>query len=101
MDKEVIEKVKNNFLLKEQNLSPYACHDSDAIRLFPEDDDNEIRPNYYHDIDRIIHSLSYTRYVGKTQVFSFNSNDHVSNRMIHVQLVSKREYLRFTYISSI
>ena len=89
MDKEVIEKVKDNFLLKEQNLSPYACHDSDAIRLFPEDDCNEIRPNYYHDIDRIIHSLSYTRYVGKTQVFSFNSNDHVSNRMIHVQLVSK------------
>ena len=89
MDKEIIKKVKENFLLKEKELSPYACKDSDAIRLVEEDFEDEIRPNYYHDIDRIIHSLSYTRYVGKTQVFSFNSNDHISNRMIHVQLVSK------------
>ena len=89
MDKEILNKAKENFLLKEKDLSPYACHDSDAIRLFDEDSENEIRPNFYHDIDRIINSLSYTRYVGKTQVFSFNSNDHISNRMIHVQLVSK------------
>ena len=89
MDKELLEKVKENFLLKEKDLSPYACKDSDAIRLYEEDFENEIRPNFYHDVDRIIHSLSYTRYVGKTQVFSFHENDHISNRMIHVQLVSK------------
>ena len=89
MDKELIEKVKENFLLKEKELSPYACHDSDAIRLKEENFEDDIRPNFYHDIDRIIHSMAYTRYVGKTQVFSFNDNDHVSNRMIHVQLVSK------------
>ena len=90
MNKEVLDRIKENFLLKEENnLSPYATKDSDAIRLVEEDFSNDIRPNFYHDIDRIIHSLSYTRYVGKTQVFSFNENDHVSNRMIHVQLVSK------------
>ena len=89
MDKEMLEEVKKNFLLKEKELSQYACKDSDAIRLIDEDNSLDIRPNFYHDIDRIIHSMAYTRYVGKTQVFSFNSNDHVSNRMIHVQLVSK------------
>ena len=87
--KEMLEEVKENFLLKENELSPYAAKDIDAIRLIDEDFSDDIRPNYYHDIDRIIHSMAYTRYVGKTQVFSFNSNDHVSNRMIHVQLVSK------------
>ena len=89
MDKEKLEEIKNNFLKKEENLSKYATLSSNAIRLEEEDNSNEIRPPYFHDIDRIIHSLSYTRYVGKTQVFSFNENDHVSNRMIHVQLVSK------------
>ena len=89
MNKDLILEVKENFLLKENNLSKYACLDSDAIRLRKEDDSQEIRPNFYHDIDRIIHSMAYTRYVGKTQVFSFNNNDHVSNRMVHVQLVSK------------
>lgn len=89
MDKDLIMKVKENFLLKEKELSKYACHDSEAIRLNDEDLSNDIRPNFYHDIDRIIHSMAYTRYVGKTQVFSFNSNDHISNRMVHVQLVSK------------
>lgn len=89
MDKNLINEVKKNFLLKENGLSKYACSDSDAIRLYEEDFSLDIRPNFYHDIDRIIHSMAYTRYVGKTQVFSFNNNDHVSNRMVHVQLVSK------------
>ena len=89
MNKETLEKVKENFLLKEKELSPYACHDSEAIRLEDEDFSDDIRPNFYHDIDRIIHCMAYTRYVGKTQVFSYNANDHISNRMIHVQLVSK------------
>jgi len=89
MDKEMLEEVKKNFLLKEKELSPYACKDSDAIRLVDEDNSSDIRPNFYHDIDRIIHSMAYTRYLGKTQVFSFNENDHLSKRMVHVQLVSK------------
>ena len=38
MNKELKEKIKENFLLKEKHLSPYACLDSDAIRLEDEDD---------------------------------------------------------------
>ena len=83
----VMEKAKENFLLKEEHLSKYACLSSDAIRL--REDDDDIRPPYFHDIDRIIHSLSYTRYMDKTQVFTRSENDHISKRITHVQLVSK------------
>ncbi len=81
------EKAKENFLSKEKSLSKYATRSSDAIRFKEENED--IRPPFFHDIDRIIHSLSYTRYLNKTQVYTLNSNDHVSRRITHVQLVSK------------
>lgn len=81
------EKAREHFLNNEKNLCKYACFNQDAVRLMEEEDD--IRPNYFHDIDRIIHSLSYTRYLDKTQVFTRSDNDHISKRITHVQLVSK------------
>ena len=41
------------------------------------------------DADRILHSKAYTRYIDKTQVFYMVSNDHITHRVLHVQLVSK------------
>ncbi|MBR6073274.1 MAG: HD domain-containing protein, partial [Bacilli bacterium] len=82
-------KIKNQMLIHESHYSKYACLDKDAMRLHGDITDDDIRPNYYRDIDRIIHSLSYTRYIDKTQVFSNKSNDHIQKRIIHVQLVSK------------
>ncbi len=41
------------------------------------------------DTDRIMHSLAYTRYIDKTQVFYLIENDHITHRVLHVQLVSK------------
>ncbi len=79
--------IRSIMLKNETNLSLYATKDSDAIRLHPLKDD--IRPNFFRDIDRIIYTLSYTRYIDKTQVFSRKANDHISKRIIHVQLVSK------------
>ncbi len=83
MDKELI----YNKLLKEEHLSSYACKDEEAIRFnsFVSD----IRPNYFRDIDRIIHSMAYSRYMDKTQVFTKQKNNHITKRMLHVQLVSK------------
>ena len=83
-----LETAQTNFLKKEEYLSQYATKSSDSIRL-KEITDFDIRPSFFRDIDRIIHSLSYTRYTDKTQVFPFKHNDHISKRMIHVQLVSK------------
>ena len=82
-----MEEVKRNFLNKEEFLADYATKSSEAIRLAKEEED--YRPPYFHDIDRIIHSYSYTRYLDKTQVFTRSNNDHISKRITHVQLVSK------------
>lgn len=79
--------VRQNMVKNELNLSKYASLSSDAIRF--EEIEEDIRPAYFRDVDRIIYSLSYTRYGDKTQVFSNLENDHISKRMTHVQLVSK------------
>ena len=82
-----VKNIRKIMLRGEDTLSKYASRDEDSIRLEPIKDD--IRPNYFRDIDRIIHSLSYTRYIDKTQVFTHWHNDNVSRRIIHVQLVAK------------
>lgn len=83
MNKDIIE----SFLLKDENLSPYATKNSEGIRLYPEQGD--FRTSFFRDIDRIINYSSYTRYMNKTQVFSFLENDNIQTRMVHVSLVSK------------
>lgn len=79
--------VKDNMLQKEVYLASYACKSSDAIRM--KKDDEDFRPSFARDVDRIIYSLAYTRYMDKTQVFYHDYNDHVTKRMTHVQMVSK------------
>ena len=83
----ILKQAKENFLLQEEYLGEYATKSSDAIRL--KESQSDFRPPYFRDVDKIIHSLSYTRYIDKTQVYSFKSNDHISKRIVHVQLVSK------------
>ncbi len=82
------EQIKSNMLLKNISLAPYACYDHEAYRFYNVIDD-DFRAPYYRDSDRIVYSLSYTRYMDKTQVFSFNENDNISKRMTHVQMVAK------------
>ena len=79
--------IRNIMLKYENNLSKIATKDNDAIRL--SNLDKDIRPEYYRDIDKIIFSKSYMRYMDKTQVFTNKENDHISRRMSHVQMVSK------------
>jgi dGTPase len=71
----------------DSHLSAIATKNSDAIRYTAEESD--IRPPFFHDTDRIIHSKAYTRYIDKTQVFYLCENDHLTHRVLHVQLVSK------------
>lgn len=72
---------------REESLSAFACKTMSAIQI-PQREEN-IRPAFSHDADRIIHSRCYSRYIDKTQVFYLIDNDHVSHRVLHVQLVSK------------
>lgn len=69
-------------------LSQYACHDLNAV-YFNERKSNFLPP-FYADAEAIINSTSYTRYMGKPQVYTQNNNfDHIQNRMIHAELVSR------------
>ncbi len=81
------EQAKNNFYNIDNYLSPFATKSSEGIRIKEEQED--YRTPFFRDIDRIIYSLSYTRYLDKTQVYSFKDNDHISKRITHVQLVNK------------
>ena len=75
---------------EEKKLSQFACLSKDAIRRIDEDNINKgHRQNFSLDADRILHSLAYSRYIDKTQVFYLVKNDHITHRVLHVQLVSK------------
>ena len=86
MKEELQTKIKDN-MNHDNFLGNLACLNKDAIRLHDEPED--IRPPYFHDTDRIIYSLAYSRYINKTQVFTNTENDNVTRRSTHVQLVSK------------
>ena len=83
----MLEIIKTNMIKNEEKLSNFASKSEEAIRFKQLEED--IRPAYFRDVDKIIYSLSYTRYIDKTQVFSNNDNDNISKRMTHVQMVSK------------
>ena len=71
-------------------LSPQASLSRDALRRRPDKTaDQDHRQNYAIDVDRILHSLAYTRYIDKTQVFYLIKDDHITHRVLHVQLVSR------------
>jgi dGTPase len=77
-------------VMEEARLSPYACLSRQAVRR--EEEDSILmghRQNFSLDADRILHSLAYSRYIDKTQVFYLIKNDHITHRVLHVQLVSK------------
>lgn len=81
------EQIMENMRKMDKITCEYATKDTEAIRL--EEEIKDIRTPFFRDVDRIIYSLSYTRYLDKTQVFSNIDNDHISKRITHVQMVSK------------
>lgn len=72
-------------------VNPYRASDDAVIRRDdrPGDEGNILRPAYVRDVEKILHLPAYNRYNGKTQVFSFRSNDDLSRRGLHVQLVAR------------
>ncbi|MBU1234301.1 MAG: HD domain-containing protein, partial [Proteobacteria bacterium] len=74
--------------LEEERLSPAATLSAEALRR-NEEKRSGYRQSFALDADRIIHSRAYTRYIDKTQVFCLIANDHITHRVLHVQLVSR------------
>jgi dGTPase len=71
-------------------LSPLATLSDAGVRRFYDARLEEgYRQTFSVDVDRILHSRAYTRYIDKTQVFYLIHHDHITHRVLHVQLVSK------------
>lgn len=69
-----------------RHLHPKAAFSKEHSRFFGPEEDHRLP--YKRDVDRIVHSKAYARYVDKTQVAYLIHNDHVAQRSLHVQLVS-------------
>jgi dGTPase len=70
-------------------LAPQAAKSADSRgRLRPEAED-DVRPAFQHDRDRIIHSKAFRRLKHKTQVFFAPQGDHYRTRLTHTLEVSQ------------
>ncbi len=77
-------------LRERETLGELACFSHTAKRRWSEArSENEYRQAFSTDADRILNSMAFTRYIDKTQVFSLIKNDHLTHRVLHVQLVSR------------
>ncbi|BBO79685.1 deoxyguanosinetriphosphate triphosphohydrolase-like protein [Desulfosarcina ovata subsp. sediminis] len=87
----VLDRLKADLNRRERTIFSSAATFSNAgMRRHPIFDSAAgYRQAFSLDADRILHSRAYTRYNDKTQVFSLIANDHITHRVLHVQLVSK------------
>lgn len=75
---------------RENFKNPRLCENFRAVRRDENHDrENLHRPSFVRDIEKILHLPIYNRYADKTQVFSLYSNDDITRRALHVQLVSR------------
>ncbi len=86
MENNIEDVIKKQMLKHEETFSKYATKSCDSIKFRKET--KHIRTTFAKDIDKIVHSKSYTRYMGKTQVYSLDV-DNISKRITHVQFVSR------------
>ena len=93
----VVESLRENEVSR---LSPAATLSATGLRRNP-DRYQGYRQPFANDADRILHSRAYSRYIDKTQVFCLVSNDHITHRVLHVQLVSRiaRTIGRFLFLN--
>jgi dGTPase len=75
--------------LERETLAPQAAKSAESRgRLRPEPED-DVRPAFQHDRDRIIHSKAFRRLKHKTQVFFAPAGDHYRTRLTHTLEVSQ------------
>ena len=69
--------------LEEHALSPLAVRSYESRGRERPEDDCQLRTPFQRDRDRILHSKSFRRLKGKTQVFIDPAGDHYRTRMTH------------------
>jgi len=91
MDQKNIDELRQR-MRRDANIGIHGILDSQAVRYYEDEDDKDytdIRPPFFRDVDRIVHSKAYSRYIDKTQVFFEINNANITHRSLHVILVSR------------
>jgi dGTPase len=74
---------------EEAMLHPRAALSRNTRGRDRDDPEDDMRPAYQRDRDRILHSKSFRRLKGKTQVFLAPRGDHYRNRLTHTLEVAQ------------
>ncbi len=74
---------------EEEILAPWAAKSAQSKGREHEETQDDIRPVFQRDRDRILHSKSFRRLKDKTQVFITPDGDHYRTRMTHTLEVSQ------------
>lgn len=75
--------------IEKKTLCPYAAFSSRSKGRLREEVEDDLRPVFQRDRDRILHSKSFRRLKDKTQVFLTPQGDHYRTRLIHTLEVSQ------------
>jgi len=70
-------------------LAPQAARSADSRGRLRAETEDDVRPAFQHDRDRIIHSKAFRRLKHKTQVFLAPAGDHYRTRLTHTLEVSQ------------
>jgi dGTPase len=75
--------------LERDTLAPRAARSSETRGRDRDEPEDDLRPSYQRDRDRIIHCKSFRRLKHKTQVFLAPEGDHYRTRLTHVLEVTQ------------
>jgi dGTPase len=81
--REMLEKIEHDTLV------PRAAKSNDTRGRDRDEPEDDLRPSYQRDRDRIIHCKSFRRLKHKTQVFLAPEGDHYRTRLTHVLEVTQ------------
>src|SRR5436309_9914043 len=81
--RETLEKIEYDTLV------PQAAKSADTRGRDREEEEDDLRPSYQRDRDRIIHCKAFRRLKHKTQVFLAPEGDHYRTRLTHVLEVTQ------------
>jgi dGTPase len=70
-------------------LAPQAARSAETRGRLRSESEDDVRPSFQHDRDRILHSKAFRRLKHKTQVFFAPAGDHYRTRLTHSLEVSQ------------